>query len=324
MIIQLMPGNGQLQLYRWSFTINNWTEDEKKICDSLVEDGQAQYLIYGLEVGEAGTPHIQGYIEFRNKRRLNGVRLLLGGRAHLDGSRGDQASNKQYCSKGEQPKAEWDQFGVDGPTYGRNAQVFEYGTPKNQGKRSDLEAVRSSIDSGATVDELWDDHFGSMVRYEKAFKRYRSRRIRRDETKAPEIFVLWGPTGTGKSRFPRLVNPELFSVPDVKLKWWDGYEGDETILIDDFDGKEVAIADFLRITDRYNIQVPVKGSFEPLLATRIWISSNTSPDDWFPNEIQAKRDAVRRRLTRVIQLHAPIDFDDREDIDHIKTLLNLQ
>lgn len=319
-----MPGNGQQQLTRWTFTINNWTEEEKELVDNLVESGQATYVCYGLEVGEGGTPHIQGYLELRNKRRLNGVRQLIGGRGHLDGSRGSAKDNRVYCAKGKQPKEEFTALGELGPNYGLDADFHEFGTPKEQGKRSDLSVVKESIDAGASVDDLWKSHFGAMVRYEKSFKRYKARNCRRDSSRAPEIFVLWGRTGTGKSGFPRLTDPDLFSVPDVKLKWWDGYEGDQVILFDDFDGVDVAIADFLRYTDRYAVQVPIKGGFEPLMATRIWIAANTQPEDWFPNELQVKRDAVRRRLTRVVHLDAPINFEDENDIQHIKTLLNLQ
>lgn len=319
-----MPGNGQQQLSRWSFTINNWTPEEKNGIDGLVEGGKATYVCYGLEVGAEGTPHIQGYIEFARKRRLGGVRELLGGRAHVTGSNGTGEQNKDYCGKGEQSKDEWDEFKKLGPNWGINAEFFEFGEIKSQGKRTDLERVKETIDNGGTIDELWDQHFGSMVRYERSFKKYRGRTIKRNSSITPEIYVLWGPTGTGKSRFPRMVDPDLFSVPDVKLKWWDGYEGDEVIIFDDFDGKEVQIADFLRMTDRYHVQVAVKGSFEPLMARRIWISSNTSPDDWFPNETQVKRDAVRRRLTKVINLIGPINFEDEIDILHIKVLLGIE
>lgn len=299
-----MVGNGQQRSKDWCFTVNNYSEDEKTEILNLVENGHAKYLIAGFERGEGGTPHIQGFIQLGTRCRLSTVKTLPGlQRAHLEARRGTVQQAIEYCQK--------------------EGEYEEFGSPNGQGKRSDLAAVKESIDSGASTEELWEGHFSSMVRYEKAFKRYKSISARRDPNSAPEVYVLWGSTGTGKSRFSRLVDPGLFSVPDVTLKWWDGYEDQKTILFDDFDGKECTVANFLRFTDRYDVQVPIKGGFTPLLATRIWITSNTSPDDWFPNELQVKRDAVRRRLTRVVHLENPIRFEHQDDVDHVKILLNL-
>lgn len=314
------------QFTKWTWTLNNYTpEEEQNILESF-ENGTVSYVIYGKETcPSTGTPHLQGYLEVPKKLRLGGIKRISGfTRCHLAGSRGSPSENKDYCSKGEQSKQEWEEFGTSGPNYGLNAVVVEHGRPsRGQGRRNDLESVRDSIDAGASVDELWSEHFGQMVRYEKAFKRYKHLKSKRDPNVTPEVYVIWGPTGNGKSRFPRVMDPELFSVPDVTLQWWDGYEDQKTILLDDFDGKDCPIARFLRYIDRYDVQVPVKGSFTPLLATRIWISSNTHPDDWFPNEALVKKDAVRRRITKILHLQHPIDFEDPADIERTKILLNL-
>lgn len=300
-----MVGNGQLRSKDWCFTLNNWTQAEEDEIFSMVAGRLAHFVIIGKEGREEGqTPHLQGFFQLVKRTRLAGVKALPGlSRAHLEPRRGTVQEAADYCKK----EGVW----------------TEQGAPTGQGKRSDLVSVKESIDTGASLEDLWEEHFPAMVRYEKSFKRYKSLRARRDPNRAPEVFVLWGSTGTGKSRFSRLVNPELFSVPDVTLKWWDGYEDQECILFDDFDGKECTVANFLRFTDRYDVQVPIKGGFSPLLATRIWITSNTNPDDWFPNELQVKRDAVRRRLTRVVHLENPIRFEHQDDVDHVKILLNL-
>lgn len=300
-----MAGNGTQRSKDWVFTLNNWSEEEKGWIDTLVENGVAKYVIYGEETGENNTPHLQGFVQLMARTRLASVKNIDGfRRAHLEVRRGSPKEAQEYCKK--------------------DGQWTEHGSMSGQGKRKDLSAVKEAIDEGAGIEELWENHFGPMVRYEKAFQRYRAVRRRRDSSIDIQILVLWGPTGTGKSRFPRLINPDLFSLPDVTLTWFDGYDGQATVLIDDFDGKECPVARFLRYLDRYDIQVPIKGGFVPFIPTRIWISSNTNPDDWFPGETQVKRDAVRRRLTRVVHLDNPINFENEEDINHVKILLNLQ
>jgi hypothetical protein len=48
---------------------------------------------------------------------------------------------------------------------------------------------------------------------------------------------------------------------DSTLKWFDGYDGQPWVIIDDFRSKGVNFAWLLRVTDRYPLDVPVKGTF---------------------------------------------------------------
>lgn len=81
---------------RWCFTLNNFTE--KEIC-SIVPTiyKKCNIGIIGKEVGESGTPHLQGYIEFKSKTRpLTHFKLK---RIHWEKCKGNRESNIEYCSK---------------------------------------------------------------------------------------------------------------------------------------------------------------------------------------------------------------------------------
>jgi len=59
-----------------------------------------RYGIYGKETGESGTPHLQGFVQFVNRKRPNQVSVTLGSvRYHCERRRGtaDEAAN--YCKK---------------------------------------------------------------------------------------------------------------------------------------------------------------------------------------------------------------------------------
>lgn len=55
---------------RWCFVLNHWKEEEFNAISSIVPE-YCNFCIIGSEIGELGTPHLQGYLEFKTKRDLN-------------------------------------------------------------------------------------------------------------------------------------------------------------------------------------------------------------------------------------------------------------
>lgn len=62
-------------------------------------------------------------------------------------------------------------------------------------------------------------------------------------------------------------------------QWWDEYEQQEAIIIDDFDGKW-PFRDLLRLLDRYPYQGQFKGGYVPINSPFIYITCE-HPPDWF-------------------------------------------
>ena len=57
---------------KWCFTLNNWQKDEFEAFSSIVPEF-CTFAICGSEVGESGTPHLQGFVEFKVKKRPKSV-----------------------------------------------------------------------------------------------------------------------------------------------------------------------------------------------------------------------------------------------------------
>lgn len=80
---------------RWCFTLNNYSEEEyeniKKIC------GSGGSYIIGKEVGEQGTPHLQGYFESNTKIRA--IQHFNMNNIHFEVAKGNRDDNIKYCSK---------------------------------------------------------------------------------------------------------------------------------------------------------------------------------------------------------------------------------
>jgi len=109
------------------------------------------------------------------------------------------------------------------------------------------------------------------------------------------VTVLWGPTGTGKTRRAwELGGVDAYpKIPNTKF--WDGYQGQKAVIIDEFRG-DISISNLLRWFDRYPVLVEIKGSSTVLLADTIILTSNLDPRAWYPDIDEPTRDALFRRL----------------------------
>lgn len=102
---------------------------------------------------------------------------------------------------------------------------------------------------------------------------------------APEIVIYWGESGTGKTRLAVSENPEAYLLTKPNGNgtiWFDGYDGQSTIIFDEFYGW-VQYDLLLRILDRYPLRLQIKGGFVECSATKFIFTSNKPWTDWYPN-----------------------------------------
>ena len=115
----------------------------------LASTDEVQYLIYGKEVGEQGTPHFQGFLIFTRPTRFNRVKRLLGREAHIEAANGRSDQAADYCKKDD----DYEEFGE---------------LPGAPGRRSDLEEVTEWSDEYTRTnghpptDEEFAKHFPTM------------------------------------------------------------------------------------------------------------------------------------------------------------------
>lgn len=137
------------QARRWCFTINNPTPEDELALEADV----FRYLIYGEEVGESGTPHLQCYAEFPKPTRLSALKKMFP-RAHFEVARGSPQEASAYCKK----DGKFTERGVLG------------GSP---GNRADLEAFKTSVKAGTrTYSDLLEEHSDVCAKYPRFVKEY--------------------------------------------------------------------------------------------------------------------------------------------------------
>jgi len=258
-----------------------------------------KYLVCQHERGEAGTDHLQGYVQLENAQGLAWVRKHISSTAHWEIQRAkDSDQARDYCMKTESRVAGPWQFG----RYVR----------KQSGKRNDIAAFRDAIREGKTQTELWDDFPTQMARFPKMYASLHT--VRKERTK-PQVHLLFGQTGTGKTKwfYDNAPESDWYSTPISNGTFWmDGYRGQSWVLFDEFAG-EMQLNGLLRLLDRYPVSVPVKGDFADFSSAEvIVVTTNIHPRLWYdwtgeyskskrPRNREEQYKALARRFTHITE-----------------------
>ena len=272
------------QTRAWCFTLNNPVRDVPTPATEDPTQWGASYLVYQLEQGESGTPHFQGYLYFPSNRRLAALRRLAP-RAHFEPRRGTHDQARDYCRK--------DEGRLDGP--------WEQGEPPAPGKRNDLMLLMADVKTGMSEREIAEKYGATWARNHNAIDKYR-RLVTNGRSWKTQVTVLYGPAGTGKSRWAYQQNPDAY--PFRGGSYWCGYDCHDHVVIDDYLTGTMPYGVALHVLDRYPLIIDIKVGSKPFVARTIVITSNYPPDTWYPNQ---RSEPLLRRLDRVIY----IDMDGR-------------
>jgi len=253
---------------RWCFTLNNPTSDID-FTGTIV-----RYAIWQKEQGEKGTPHYQGYLSLEKASRLSAMKLLIPG-AHFESCKGNHEDNKRYCSK----------------TEGRIAGPWTYGSEPEPGKRTDLDEIKEKIMSNVPMKQIATEHFGDFVRYGRSFREFKSLMVP-ERTVKTIVELHWGVPNSGKSHYARSFAGAYWKDQG---QWWDGYDNQETVVIDEFYGW-LQPSFILRLFDCYPMRVESKGGSAQFTAKRIIVTSNTFWTEWWKSDIKYNREAMERRF----------------------------
>lgn len=246
----------------------------------------AKYFIFQKELSATGRLHLQGACIFANALRLSGVRIALPG-AHWEIMQGTPEEAIHYCKKPVTGcvckhcvKARVAGGFIEGP--------WSFGLePVGKGKRTDLTNLKRKLDEGISEREIAqdDDLFGTWTRTYRAIGRYKMLSDP-NRTEITTAIVLWGPPGTGKTtRADELAGPDAFWLPKPTSRgtlWWDGFDGTESVVIDEFYGW-ISRDTFQRLVDSKPWQVETKGGIRKFRAKQVIVTSNQDTRDWWPN-----------------------------------------
>ena len=267
----------------YCFTINNPSSPDVFPAGKPEE---VLYIVWQVEKGTEGTVHIQGYMQLAKRMTMTQIHTKwpIFTTGHLEGAKGSPQQNKDYCTKAETRE--------QGP--------WELGTMQaGQGSRSDLAAAAKTI---IETGNILDINPTVAIKYASGLLALAAQAPcpRRDDLK---VITVIGPTGIGKSHAAWECYPGLYTpYYGNSGLWWDGYNGQDVVMIEEFRG-QVPLQKMLQILDIYPLRVEVKRGAVPARFKLIIVTSNTEPQDWYPDNPmkagstrQPERDALARRL----------------------------
>lgn len=224
-----------------------------------------------------GKLHWQGTVKFKSECTYAQAATMLGikegGAFRIFLARGSEKESVKYCNK-EETRA-------DGPYgFGEISQSDKRG----RGKRTDLidcyeDLVNKRLKTWEQVNVKYTNIAARCGKWvDRTLLGFEPER-----TWKTDVYIHVGTPGTGKTQ---LVYDEAKKA-GVKVyahmgdKWWDGYIDQEWIVFDDFYGS-IPMTTMLKVCDAYATRVETKGGTKSLLATKIFITSNKTPQEWWP------------------------------------------
>lgn len=200
-------------------------------------------------------------------------------------SNGTSLHNIEYCSKDDND-------------------VLVFGEPAgNGGGRKDSEAAAELVKEGASLKRIAEElpmYYIHAHRGIKALKDTLEGNTDPRDFKS-QVKVYFGATGTGKSR--KAHEEDQITWTHGGDRWFDGYQGQEVVLFDDFAGvtSGITFRKLLQLTDRYPLTVPIKGGFVNWRPRVIIFTTNLHPREWFPLEDYSP---LERRIDELIEFHS--------------------
>lgn len=236
-------------------TINNFTDED---CVALVTTNY-RYIFIGYHVGEKSqVPHLHVVLIYKSTKRFTAMKSEFP-RANIQRLK-KRKNAENYIVKGGQA-------------------CYIDGEPPRQGKRTDLERVRDELKGGADMRTVLDiARSVQSVRFAEKYLTYR------EIPRGFKTITFWfhGSTGTGKSRVASALASYLGEdtwTSSSNLKWFDGYDAHECAIFDDFREDDMKFTKLLRLTDRYEFRVEIKGGYRQFVSRYLFITCPYPLDD---------------------------------------------
>jgi hypothetical protein len=242
-----------------------------------------KYSIFQQEKVE--TEHIQMFLVFTVGKMFNTIKTYFP-TAHIEECKGSNVQCRDYCSKTET----------------RIGEVYELGQFAEERARTDIAGFFEALDSGMTntqLKKLYPSIFARVfqnidkMRQDSLFEEYK-KKFRNIETT-----YIYGKTGIGKTSYIyEKFGFNIYRVTNYGYHPFDYYEGQDIIIFDEFDSS-FKITEMLNYLDRYPLALPCRFNDKVACYTKIFIISNKTIKEQYPNIQTEKMEQYNAFLRRI-------------------------
>lgn len=295
----------------WCFTIHDlgWISTIQKWIAEKSGPPELDYIISNYEIcPKTRKPHLQGYLELKTgPTTIKNTKRILGCEgAHLEKreARGDKgrALARHYCMKPVKDCKCKHCFGLTKPWREETPTWLEFGEYKEekapegkQGLRTDLLSLRLAVTLGATDHALMyesEEYLTTLCRYPKFLPKlrevYAAKQASEIKYEAKRVIVFEGKSRSGKSSSAIAMAEELgYKTYELQRPtgggnvWWDGYEGQEHVIVNEMSGA-YGLEDMKKLLDAYPYKAQVKGGTVIVTAKLVTMTTNIKIEEWWP------------------------------------------
>ncbi len=259
--------------------------DLKEFIASIKDNKDIRFFIGQQEIcPTTQKEHIQGYMELFNAKTMKAIKKKILGEAHIEKRRGTQIQAIEYCSKMESRKPE--------------TLPLSIGEKSKQGKRTDIADIRDMVKQGKPISEILS---GDNLN----FQQIRCAQILQPifapkRSIKPIVIWIYGSTGIGKTKwvYDRFNIDEIFKSHNSK--WFDGYEQQKVLLIDDYRRDYIKFHLLLALLDRYPFTREIKGGTTQINSKYIIFTSPSSPFKMWNNRTGEDIAQLERRIDYIL------------------------
>jgi len=267
----------------------------------LYHEEVLKYFYAAEEVAPTtGRHHLQGFGQLTKKATFRGLQEKMavpGVRVpHLEWMEGTLAQNTKYCKKALKPGTV--EVEVGEPRKGRGIAMKE----SNQERWDETLAL-------ARAGRVEETQARMQVCYLRNLKEIAfSAMAQKEDLKFHDNYWIVGKPGVGKSRLARHMAEVDFEgrfyYKDALNKWFDGYNGEMFILVDDLELDAKYQGHLLKtLADLYPCRVEIKGASAYVRPKVVCVTSNYTIEEIFQEELLVQ--ALKRRF-KVVKM---LDFD---------------
>jgi len=268
----------------WCYTLYDMSIKEQ------VRQIDCEYHIQGYEkCPTTGREHYQSFIYFENDKSFSKMKKLIPD-THIQ-PRSKNSTNKQasdYCRYDDYPKNTIE-----------NTEIWEIGILPQQGKRTDIEEIKDVVKTTNSMRKVIEVATNlQQIKMAEYLLKYSEK----SRDYQPTVLWYYGTTGTGKSKaaHAKFEGTDYYRKTELSGKWWEGYDGQENIIIDDITETTIPYKQLLDITDRYATRVECKNGSRQFMGRTIIITTIKSPQEMY-YEFPNGGDELLRRITTITE-----------------------